>query len=139
MRFAGYLRLAVVVIFLATVVAAAQNKPEGKPGGFQVYGAAAKSCRAWVSERATAARAGSLQWVMGYVTAYGVDRAYQVAATGDVSGALRRTNPEEIAKIIDQYCDERHPDSDLWRAADDLIRQLGGTRPTPPPPVREYR
>jgi hypothetical protein len=115
------------------------QRSEGKPGGFQVYGAAGKSCRAWISERGGTEGAASLQWVLGYVTGYGVDRGFRIAAGGDTSGKLRPTDAEEIGQIIDKYCGERHPDSDLWRAADDLIRQLGGTRPVPPPPMREYR
>ena len=127
-----------VVMFLGVTISA-QDKPQRKPGGFQVYGAAGKSCRAWVSERGGPEGVANLQWVLGYVTAYGVDRAFRVGAGGDTSGGLRPTNAEEIGQIIDRYCGKRHPDSDLWRAADDLLRQLGGTRPAPPPPVKEYR
>ncbi len=116
------------------------QRSDGKPGAFQVYGAASKSCRAWISERGGPEGAANLQWALGYITAYGVDRAFRVAVGEDSPGKLRPTDPEEVGRIIDKYCRERHPDSDLWRAADDLVRQLGGTRPTPtPPPVREYR
>lgn len=118
------------------------RRSEDKRGGFQVFGVAGKSCRLWVSERNAPAGAANLQWVLGYVTAYGVDRAYSIAAGGDSPGKLRPATTEDIAQIIDKYCGERHPDSDLWRAADDVIHQLGGARPVPPSPpvpVREYR
>lgn len=107
-------------------------------GEFQLYGVAGKSCRAWVAERATPDGAASLQWVLGYLSAYGVERSFRVAAGGDTTGKLQPTKREEIEHAVDKYCGERHPDSDLWGAAEDLIRQLGGSRPAPPP-VREYR
>ena len=115
------------------------QRSEGKPGGFQIYGAASKSCRAWMSDRSGPEAAVNLQWVLGYVTAYGVERSFRIASGGDTAGKLRPTTPDEIGQVIDKYCGDRHPDSDVWRAADDLIRQLGGTRPVPTPPVREYR
>ena len=110
--------------------------------GFYVYGVAGKSCRAWVSERGGPEGAASLQWILGYLTAYGVDRSVRITFGGYLSGPLRHTDAEEVGRIIDKYCGERHPDSDLWRAVDDLIRQLGGTMPSlplPVMPVREYR
>jgi hypothetical protein len=115
------------------------QRSDGKGGGFQMFGAGAKSCRTWMSERGSADGRASLQWVLGYVSAYGIHRSYRVAAGLDAPGRLRPTNTEEIGQIIDNYCGERHPDSDLFRAAEDLLRQLGASRPQPPPPVREYR
>jgi len=66
-------------------------------------------------------------------------RSYLLAAGLQAGGQLRPAKQEEIEQFIDRYCGERHPDSDLWRAVDDLIRQLGGSRPIPTPRAKEYR
>lgn len=104
------------------------QRTEGELAGFGVYGVAGKPCRAWSGERGRPDGAANLQWVMGYLTAYGVDRAFRVAAGADAGGKLRPTDAEETVRIIDEYC-TRRPNADLREATEDLIRQLGGTRP----------
>jgi hypothetical protein len=117
----------------------AWQRTDGHPTGFQAFGVAWKKCRTWVAERHGAAGAANLQWMLGYVTAYSVERSWRVAAGGDPSGKLRRTSADEIGQMIDSYCGERHPDSDLLMATWNLLEQLGGTRPEPQGIVREYR
>jgi hypothetical protein len=82
---------------------------------YHVYGVGTESCGSWLEERRKAIDYwhGTLEWTLGYVSAYGHFSGEQ----------LRHTDAQAVAAWLDKYCAE-NPVMDIENASNALIQAL---------------
>jgi hypothetical protein len=105
-------RALLVVLLLVPAMAVAKT--------VTVRGEGSARCASWVQEheRNSSRRPVQDSWVLGYVNA--VSGALEIPGVEDVSAPFRNM---DLVTWVDDYC-RSHPDEELIRAADALMRYL---------------